>query len=55
MKLSFKQKNTLRLIILLIVLFGICVFIYFELKKDADERSLNLGLSSEYDEKSSSK
>ena len=33
MKLSFKQKNIIRVIGLLLILGGIIVFIYFELKK----------------------
>ena len=41
MKLSFKYKNTIRLIILLLILFGILIFIYYELKKDKDIMSLN--------------
>ena len=36
MKLSFKQKNALRLIVLLVLLAGIIVFIYFQLKEDND-------------------
>lgn len=34
MKLSLKQKNTLRLGSLLLVFFGILVFIYFQLKEE---------------------
>lgn len=34
MKLSFKQKNALRLGSLLLVFFGILVFIYFQLKEE---------------------
>ena len=41
MKLSFKQKNTIRVIGLLLILGGIIVFIYFELKKDRNMLSLN--------------
>ena len=41
MKLSFKQKNIIRVIGLLLILGGIIVFIYFELKKDRDMLSLN--------------
>lgn len=36
MKLSFKQKNALRLIVLLVLLAGIIVFIYFQLKDEND-------------------
>ena len=36
MKLTFKQKNTIRLGVLLIILLGIGVFIYFELKKEQE-------------------
>ena len=41
MKLSFKQKNILRLTLLILILFGIFVFIYYELKKDNDFINLN--------------
>ena len=41
MKLSFKQKNALRLIVLLVVLAGIMVFIYFQLK-DEDDKHLDM-------------
>ena len=37
MKLSFKQKNALRLIVLLVLLAGIIVFIYFQLKEENDQ------------------
>lgn len=39
MKLSFKQKNTLRLGLLLLVFFGILVFIYFQLKDEEKHRT----------------
>ena len=41
MKLSFKQKNALRLIVLLVVLAGIMVFIYFQLT-DEDDKHLDM-------------
>lgn len=41
MKLSFKQKNALRLIVLLVLLAGIIVFIYFQLK-DEDDKHLDM-------------
>ena len=41
MKLSFKQKNILRLSLLLLVFFGILVFIYFQLK-DEEKNYTNL-------------
>ena len=41
MKLSFKQKNALRLIVLLVFLAGIMVFIYFQLK-DEDDKHLDM-------------
>lgn len=34
MKLSFKQKNILRLSLLILIFFGILVFIYFQLKDE---------------------
>ena len=40
MKLTFKQKNLLRLGSLLFVLAGILVFIYFQLKDEADQMKL---------------
>ena len=50
MKLSFKQKNALRLIVLLVLLAGIIVFIYFQLKDEngthLDMTNLENGLSS---------
>ena len=36
MKLTFKQKYAIRLGILLIILLGIGIFIYFELKKEQE-------------------
>lgn len=42
MKLSFKQKNALRLIVLLVLLAGIIVFIYFQLK---DENGTHLDMT----------
>jgi hypothetical protein len=36
MKLTFQQKNAIRLGVLIIILLGIGVFIYFELKKEQD-------------------
>ena len=42
MKLSFKQKNALRLIVLLVLLAGIIVFIYFQLK---DENDIHLDMT----------
>ena len=41
MKLSFKQKNALRLGSLLLIFFGILVFIYFQLK-DEEKNYINL-------------
>ena len=40
MKLTFKQKNLLRLGSLLFVLAGILVFIYFQLKDETDQMKL---------------
>lgn len=40
MKLTFKQKNILRLGSLLFVLAGIFVFIYFQLKDESDQMKL---------------
>ena len=40
MKLTFKQKNLLRLGSLLFVLAGILVFIYFQLKDESDQMKL---------------
>ena len=34
MKFSFEQKNTIKLLGLLVILGGICVFVYYELKDD---------------------
>ena len=36
MKLTFQQQNAIRLGVLLIILLGIGVFIYFELKKEQE-------------------
>lgn len=36
MKLTFKQKHAIRLGVLLIILLGIGIFIYFELKKEQE-------------------
>ena len=36
MKLIFQQKNAIRLGVLIIILLGIGVFIYFELKKEQE-------------------
>ena len=41
MKLSFKQKNALRLSILILIFLGILVFIYFQLK-DREQTHINL-------------
>ena len=41
MKLSFKQKNALRLGSLLLIFFGILIFIYFQLK---DEEKTHIDL-----------
>lgn len=41
MKLSFKQKNALRLGSLLLIFLGILVFIYFQLKEE-DKNYINL-------------
>jgi hypothetical protein len=40
MKLTFKQKNLLRLGSLLVMLAGILVFIYFQLKDETDQMKL---------------
>jgi uncharacterized protein (UPF0333 family) len=50
MKLSFKQKNALRLIVLLVLLAGIIVFIYFQLK---DENNKHLDMNNLENELSS--
>ena len=41
MKLTFKQKNIIRLSVLLLVFAGILVFIYFQLKEE-DKNHINL-------------